>query len=70
MITCKAAQIGCAFPYGDGSWAEGSLCVISSSPQPFEGGALLSAFYMCGTQGLQVSPCVTQAVTVGVGMLS
>ena len=51
----KAAQIGCAFPYGGRSCAEVSLCIISSPRQPFEEGMLLSAFYMCGTQGLQVS---------------
>ena len=54
-MTRKAAQIGCAFPYGGRSCAEVSLCIISSSRQPFEEGMLLSAFYMYGTQGLQVS---------------
>lgn len=57
-VTRKAAQIGCAFPYGGRSYAEGSLCIIASSRQPFEEGTLLSAFYMCGTQGLQVSNCI------------
>ena len=54
-ITRKAAQIGRAFPYGHRSCAQGSFCVISSSPQRFEEGTLLSAFYVCGTQGLPVS---------------
>ena len=52
-MTRKAAQIGCAFPYGGRSCAEVSLCIISSSRQPFEEGMLLSAFYIYGTQGLQ-----------------
>lgn len=57
-VTRKAAQIGCAFPYGGRSCAEASLCIIASSRQPFEEGTLLSAFYMCGTQGLQVPNCI------------